>query len=119
MITIELVVFLNCVCVGIITGLLSDLSYILKKCFKQNIIINVALDFCVYLVGIIFIFLTITQMYDGILSIFEPIAFILGAIIEKMSLSKSIAKIFDMLYNSFAKLQKNLMKRAVVQKIIK
>ena len=85
MITIELVVFLNCVCVGIITGLLSDLSYILKKCFKQNIIINVALDFCVYLVGIIFIFLTITQMYDGILSIFEPIAFILGAIIEKMS----------------------------------
>ena len=119
MISLEFVVFLNCVSVGIMTGLMSDLSYFIKKIFKQNLIINIVLDFCVYFIGMVFIFLTITKMHDGIFRIYDIVGFVFGVIIEKMSLSKLIAKFFDILYNKFTKVKRDLIRNEKFRELFK
>ena len=40
--TIEFVIFLNCICVGIIVAIIVDLFYFFKRLFRNNIFVNVS-----------------------------------------------------------------------------
>lgn len=100
---ISFLMFLNCASIGIITGLISNLTYILKKIFKNNYIINCVLDFCVYFLGVTFVFLVSNNINNNIFAFYEVLGFVLGVGIENFSCAKMFAKFFDMLYNKCAK----------------
>ena len=92
--------FLNSASIGIITAFVSDLSYIIKRIFKNNYVINIVIDFCIYFIGSTFVFLVSTKLNNNIFNFYEPLGFVMGVFLEKISCSKLFAKIFDMLYNN-------------------
>ena len=106
--TLPFVVFLNCICIGIITGFVSDLSYLCKRIFKNNFIINNVIDFCVFFVGATLIFMVANKMNNNIFALYELLGFVVGVILEKISCSNLFAKLFDMLYNNFTKLKNRI-----------
>ena len=100
----QFVVFLNCCCIGVFTGLTSDICYILKKIFRDNKIVSLVLEFCIYFVGSSFIFVLASNLNYDIFEVYEVIGFVLGVMLEKISCKNLFAKFFDMLYNGFTKL---------------
>jgi len=95
--------FLNTVCVGIFTGVFSDLSYFFKKILKNNFIINNVIDFCIYFIGIVVVFIVANKLNNNIFAFYEIFGFLLGVFLEKISCANLFAKFFNMLYNNCAK----------------
>ena len=117
MISLELVVFLNCICIGILTSFVSDLVSPVKKILKNNMLIRFAIDFSVFLLGVVCVFVVLSDLYNNSFKLFEILGFVLGVILEKMSLSKMIAKTFDMIYNYCASIRNKLSKVKLLRKI--
>ena len=117
--TFSFIVFLNCACVGIFTGFASDLSYLIKKIFKNNYLIDRVVDFCVFFIGSSFIFVIANSMNNNIFALYEILGFFMGAIIEKISCKNLFAKFFDMIYNGFIKLILKLKTTKFGQKVFK
>ena len=82
---IQFVVFLNCICVGILTGFISDLTYLMKKILKDNYIASIAIDFTVFFIGATFVFIIVSNMNDNSFAIFELFGFSIGVMLEKIS----------------------------------
>ena len=113
---IEFVVFLNCICIGIITSLISGLTCFLYIITRKNIIVKSALDFCLYFLGGVVVFLYVLKNYFGKFSVFQIIGFLIGIMLCKNTLQNSFAKFYNMLYNKFIqfrnhKKNKNLIKQ--------
>ena len=105
--TLAFLMFLNCICIGIITSLTSDICILIKKVFKNNFIICLTLDFIIYFLGVTFIFLLSAKMNYNIFAFYEILGFLIGIILEKISCSKIFANFFDLLYNKIIKIIKN------------
>lgn len=119
MMTLPFVVFLNCICIGILTGFVSDLTYFVKRMFKNNFIINNAIDFFVFFIGATLIYIVSIRINDGIFAIYELLGFVSGVVLEKKSCSNLIAKLFDMLYNNFENLKNKIKQTKLGAKLTK
>ena len=115
----QFVVFLNCCCIGVFTGLTSDICYIFKKIFRDNKIVSLVLEFCIYFVGSSFIFVLASNLNYDIFEVYEVIGFVLGVMLEKFSCKNLFAKFFDMLYNSVTKLAGKIKMTKLGRKVIK
>lgn len=102
--TLSLLIFLNCTCIGIITGILSDCTYFVKKLFKSNFIICFIIDFLVFFIGATLVFVVACKMNYNIFAFYEILGFILGVFLEKISCSNLFAKFLNLLYNGLVKL---------------
>ncbi|MBQ9790709.1 MAG: hypothetical protein IJW24_03850 [Clostridia bacterium] len=116
---LEFVVFLNCICIGVLTAAASGLSVLIKKTFKNNLLIDVALDFGIYLFGALGVFALSFKMYNGGFAVFEILGFLIGIVIAKNTCGNLFAKFFDMLYNSITKLTGKLSQTKLGKKLFK
>ena len=116
---LEFVVFLNCICIGILTFVLSEVSFIFKKLSKNNLIINIALDFSVYLFGGIFVMALCFKMYDGAFKPFEIMGFVLGIILAKNTFKNLFANFLNMLYNGIIKIAHRFSKTKIGERMCK
>ena len=116
---LDFVVFLNCICIGVLTAALSGISVGVKKVFKHNLLICVALDFGIYLLGVLSVFALSVKMYDGVFAFFEIFGFLIGIFFTKNTCGNLFAKFFDMVYNSITKLTEKLSQTKVCGKLFK
>lgn len=116
---LEWALFLNCTWVGIITGLAGDITVGIKKLFKNNIFINNAIDFCIYILGGLFVFYYALKLNNGIVAVYEWLGFLIGLVLEKITCKNLFAKSFDMLYNGNMKLAGTIKKTRLGLKLFK
>jgi len=113
------IVFLNCVCAGIITAFFAELSLGIKMLFKNNTIVNVAIDFFVYFFGALCVMKLCFSLNDGIFSVFSFVGFGLGALLLKNTCENLFAKFFDVVYNGITKLLEKFKLTKVGSKLFK
>ena len=108
--SLEFVLFLNCICIGIIVAGFSSCTYILKRLFKFNLFIVIALDFLAYFTGGFLIFIMACKMINVKFYIFTLLGFLVGIILEKSSVSGVIKSIEEFIFNKLRSLKSKKIK---------
>lgn len=115
----EFVVFLNSLCIGVLTGIFSEVLYIIKKIFSNNTLVNFAVDFGVTLLGGLALFLYSAKNYYGIFAMFEVVAWIAGIALAKNTCKNLFANFVDMVYNNIIKIGHNFKRSWLGRRVCK
>lgn len=119
MIMNEFVIFLNCVCVGFFTSIALGVSLIVKKILKNNLFVNFAVDFTIFLLGALAVTGLCFKNFYGIFAFFEIFGFSLGVITTRKSCENLFAKFLDMVYNTFTKIWSHLKSKRFFKRILR
>lgn len=92
-------VFLKLAGIGVITGCVITLSYLLRCVFKHKSWATIPIDILTTIVVIGVYFFSVVALYDGIMQPFTMLGYLLGVVLEQKTMGKLVAKIFLFLYN--------------------
>ena len=96
--TLDFLLFLNTITIGVVFGFVQDVFYLLKKLFN-NLIVSNTIDFIVCFASSVGVFVCAQKMFFGVFSVFEIVGLLCGFALEKTTCEKFVAKTEDMLYN--------------------
>lgn len=116
---LNLIVFLNCICIGIITSFVNDLTYGIKIFCSKFIVLHLVLDFLIFFLGGTMVFVLANKMFFGVFAVFQILGFLIGVLVEKISCSNLVAKFFNIIYNKFTNLKEKLKQTKIGMKILK
>ena len=111
-------IFLTCVYFGIICGIGFEIKNIIEKTFKNNKVICFIIDFCFMVFSALLFIITKNTANFGEVRLYLLFGFILGAILEHISIGYLVEKIILLLYNFFVKVYKRVYNKIKQSKLI-
>lgn len=104
---------------GIICGIFLTVKNIIDNVFKKNKYVLIITDIIISIIFTALFLICINVFNYGQFRLFEVFGFMLGVIIEQISLNKIVEKFLKIIYNIFIKVFYKLKKTKIFQKIIK
>lgn len=91
--------------IGIVVGIIYVLLGKIKLWAKNNVFVNFALDFCLFFVTGIVIFLTFFHLNFGKIAFFGIICFAIGFVVSRFAFEFLFKSIFNLIKMLFLKLR--------------
>ena len=101
-------VFIYTLLLGFLAGVIYNVIKLLQKLFKNNIIITIISDIIGSISIGILLLISIFILNNGIIRLYILLSFLLGIIIELLTLNKLVDFLILNIYNIIIKLKKSL-----------
>ena len=111
-------IFSGCLLAGLVIGLVYEAGYILRFCFAalfkeskpSRFIFTIVIDIIFFGICLVLVLTAAKITADGQIFWFSVIAFVIGFILERISLGIIVAKSAKLIYNTLAKAMEGLKK---------
>lgn len=111
-------IFLCCLYFGIVAGIYLTIKKMLQKIFSHKVFVFIG-DILFFVVCLLLFLICINTFNFGVFRFYEILGFVLGVILEQISLNKLVEKFLNMLYNITRKFCQWLKKSKIFGKIAK
>lgn len=112
-------IFLCTMYFGLICGILLTVKKGLDRLFKNNKVIVIITDIILFIIATLLFLICINVFNYGEFRLYELLSFVVGIVLEQISLNKLVEKTLHLLYNLLCKLITKLKKTKIFGKVLK
>lgn len=112
-------IFLCTVYFGIVCGVCLMAKKLIDNFFKNKKIVVLITDIFIFFVATILFLICINLFNYGEFRLYELAGFVLGIVLEQISLNKIVEKTFSLIYNLITKLINKLKTTKIFSKVLK